>query len=130
MTLKRPRDENGWRVPADGTFAKRVYDAARVSQSRAEIIAAFPDAEPRHVDAVLCEIRNPDKKNLRHRLMRRDPPKNNWRDQVDYFGQTIASPETPDAVDKAIADAEQGLECLRSMRKAVEYFVRRRESAD
>jgi len=45
MTFKSgPRDEKGWRIPRDGTFAKKVYDLLRAGKSREDVSRALGHA--------------------------------------------------------------------------------------
>src|SRR5689334_13352849 len=59
MRAIRPRDENGWRVPREGSFWRQLYDMMKAGKSRAEICAAFPHKERRHLDAIMRQIRRP-----------------------------------------------------------------------
>lgn len=71
MFAKRPRDENGWRVPSEGTMSRRIYDMLREGRSIAEISLACGSDQ---VPAYAFLIKNPDYQkvmNKRRRLARR-----------------------------------------------------------
>jgi hypothetical protein len=37
MTLHRPRDSRGWRIPREGTHSRRIYDLLITGKGRKEI---------------------------------------------------------------------------------------------
>jgi hypothetical protein len=69
----RPRDENGWRIPQDGTRAKEIYDLAKIGKSPSEICAAIPSISLVMAHIYIRGIKNPEAMNLeaRHRELRR-----------------------------------------------------------
>lgn len=56
----RPRDENGWRIPREGSVARQIYDLLKQGKSRAEIREALPQLGRRRIDSKISVIRNPD----------------------------------------------------------------------
>lgn len=57
---RRPRDENGWRIPKDGTRRREVYDLLKAGKSRREIRDALPNCSDNAVGSLINQIRRPD----------------------------------------------------------------------
>lgn len=63
---KRPRDAEGWSIPAEGTKARRVYDLAKVGKTDVEIGVEI-GMQRCDVAAAIRRMRHPDEQNSRAR---------------------------------------------------------------
>lgn len=70
---KRPRDDDGWMIPREGTISKAVYDLAKSGKSLPEICAAIPSMSLIMALVYIRRIKNPDVMNMevRHRGLQR-----------------------------------------------------------
>lgn len=125
---RRPRDANGWKIPAEGTIARRVYDVAIGGKRRREIVAALPDLPPRRVDACLCEIRSPDKRKPDNgvRPWQRQP----WRERVIALARRLSEPSVIQEIDDALRELAQEHRALLSLRDAAKYYAELAEMRD
>lgn len=72
----RPRDADGWRIPGEGTLARRVYDLAKRGLSKTDIAREL-DLDRDRVGPYLVNLRRPERANeicrdayYRHRPLR------------------------------------------------------------
>lgn len=64
------RDQEGWRVPRDGTSSRVIYDLAKSGRSAAEIRQKLPSLSRASINVMLCHMKNPGAPNNRAKLLR------------------------------------------------------------
>lgn len=59
----RTRNENGWKIPREGTFTREVYDLLILGGSLRTIYEQFPARNRRTIEALISHIKNPESRN-------------------------------------------------------------------
>jgi hypothetical protein len=71
--LRRPRDENGWRIPLAGTKSRRIHDLIQSGKTLAEI-ATILNSNYDTVGVLVYKMRHPERHNVRNRIVRAPTP--------------------------------------------------------
>ena len=71
--LRRPRDENGWRIPLAGTKSRRIYDLIQSGKTLAEI-AKILNSKYDTLGGLVHKMRHPGRHNVRNRIVRPPAP--------------------------------------------------------
>lgn len=57
---RSPRDENGWRVPREGTLSRRVYDMIRAETPRHVMLRELAPIKRHTINKLVWRMRHPD----------------------------------------------------------------------
>lgn len=120
MRTTRPRDENGWRIPREGSLYRQVYDLLKSGKTRAEIRAEIPHKERRHIDGIISVIQHPERANRGRRRLywaQRGPDLGSHVERIAGLFRDLNSPDIVSKVDEAIREAEAEMEDLQTLRR-------------